>query len=209
MISRALLLLLTLVAEAPPAGTCTIEGKVDLLADGESVEVNDVVVYVEGRREQGYTPTTHQILQRNRQFEPGVKVIRAGDTVQFINKDKIAHDVYSADTVNAFYSPASKVNVTTSRQFSQPGTVRIGCHIHKKMRADLLVVENAWFDDTVGADGRFRLANVPQGPVTLVVWEANGGTAKVELKSCNGHQQVGTITVTQQDPPLPLDTGGY
>ena len=52
---------------------------------------------------------------------------------------------------------------------THPGHVEIFCNIHSRMRADILVVPNAFFAKVKG-DGSFELPGVPVGNRKLVVW---------------------------------------
>jgi hypothetical protein len=56
--------------------------------------------------------------------------------------------------------------------------------MHAQMRANVLVVPNGYFA-TVGADGSFKLENVPAGSRRLVAWtpDARPATQVVELTS--------------------------
>ncbi|MBK7864002.1 MAG: hypothetical protein IPJ65_36430 [Archangiaceae bacterium] len=208
---RALVFMVLLGADAlppEPKGTCSFEGRVVLTRDSEPIEPNGVVVYVDKQRDSNHTPKTHRMEQKDREFKPQVLVVHTDDWVQFVNMDKYAHDVYSADERNAFYAQASKRDTTEKREFKIAGPVRIGCQLHRNMRADLLVLENDWFDANLSRDGQFHIRDVPAGArVTLSAWEPNGGKKTIEVRGCKGTTQVKVITLEEQMPPPKIDPG--
>jgi hypothetical protein len=56
--------------------------------------------------------------------------------------------------------------------FDKPGIAVLGCNIHDKMVAWMVVVETPYFGRS-GADGKLSLDNVPPGNYRLRVWHAN------------------------------------
>jgi len=76
------------------------------------------------------------------------------------------------------------------------------------MRADVLVLENGWFDASLQADGTFHIRDVPaSGKVTLTVWEPNGKRISVDVKGCTAKTVVPAITIEEQPPPPKIDVG--
>ena len=58
--------------------------------------------------------------------------------------------------------------------------VNVYCVVHESMRAAVVVVRNP-FHAIVNRDGTFRIANVPAGRHTLVVWHHDGGVREVQV----------------------------
>ena len=113
-----------------------------------------------------------EIAQVDKQFVPRVSVVPVGTAVQFPNRDKVRHHVYSFSPAKTFDlklyigTPANPV------VFDRSGVAVLGCNIHDKMVAWVVVVETPYFGRT-DAQGRLRLDNVPPGSYQLRSWHAD------------------------------------
>jgi plastocyanin len=151
-----------------------IEGRVSLAIEGLSLaDVGPIVVYLEPAAElASRVPAargTRTIRQSNAHFAPGFLAVAAGQTVDMPNDDDIYHNVFSYSKGNAFdlglYAAGTSRRVT----FENPGAIKIYCSIHESMNATVFVAPTAHFA-LVGADGRFRLRDVPAGRWRLRSW---------------------------------------
>lgn len=109
--------------------------------------------------------------QKNLAFLPAVLPVVRGTTVEFSNSDDVQHNVFSptrgADKFDlGTYGPGATRTVT----FTAAGDVRVLCNIHMEMEAHILVLDTPWFA-TAGADGRYRIADVPAGRYAVRVWQ--------------------------------------
>jgi len=113
-----------------------------------------------------------EIAQVDKQFVPRVSVVPVGTAEQFPNRDKVRHHVYSFSPAKTFDlklyigTPANPV------VFERSGVAVLGCNIHDKMVAWVVVVETPYFGRT-DAQGRLRLDNVPPGSYQLRTWHAD------------------------------------
>jgi diguanylate cyclase (GGDEF)-like protein len=113
-----------------------------------------------------------EIAQVDKQFVPRVSVVPVGSAVQFPNRDKVRHHVYSFSPAKTFDlklyigTPANPV------VFDRSGIAVLGCNIHDKMVAWVVIVETPYFGRT-DAQGRLRLDNVPPGSYQLRTWHAD------------------------------------
>lgn len=109
------------------------------------------------------------IDQKNYQFQPEIVAIRAGDSVTFTNSDDSIHNVRSSSRIASFNVTIPPGGSHTIR-FEKAGGVRtpvqIGCVFHSAMQAWVFVFDHPHFQIT-GADGRFRLEDVPPGQYEL------------------------------------------
>ena len=200
---------------SPDAGaprTCTLTGTVELLRGGATVPAEGrVAVYVERvpEAETRRLPKFHKILQKDRQFSPQVLVVEKGDTVNFFNNDKEQHSVFSHNKDNPLEFKTSTDTVTGHWTFSKPRpggerSTRIQCNIHKKMRAEVLVVENPYFTIAQG-NGVFRIEGIPAGvPYTLKAWEMNGAHTQAVVKDCRGEKRISIKPLTEGEDPVLL-----
>jgi plastocyanin len=83
----------------------------------------------------------HAVAQKGRVFSPAQIEIRTGDTVNFINDDTVAHNIYSDTPGNEFNAGAQPPGSSTAVTFTSSGEVRVGCHIHPRMQMTLQVTK--------------------------------------------------------------------
>lgn len=138
------------------------------------------------------------IEQKGRQFNPLVSVVQVGANINFPNRDKVRHHVYSFSPAKKFelklYSgvPASPV------LFDTAGTVVLGCNIHDAMLAYIHIVDTPYFAKT-DASGVAKVGNLPEDSYELKVWHY---ALQNENKPA---QQTMTIKATNQPVLIQLD----
>ena len=140
-------------------------------------------------RARGGRGHTLEIKQKDKQFSPQVAVVQQGTSVSFPNLDAVFHSVFSTSGRNSFDlgsyrsgDPARSVTLTT------PGVVEVFCNIHAKMNATILVVPGPLYTK-VGADGSFRLENVPVGSRRIVAWSPERQACAAEGRRDSGGAQ--------------------
>ncbi len=159
-------------------GTITVAGK----------PTSDVVVSVEGVAPEilkaqisGAKPQKAVLEQREIKFIPSVLPVLVGTTVDFPNKDKTWHNVYSKSEAKKFdlglYPPGKTRSVT----FDKPGIVRVLCNVHPNMEAFIVVKEHPYFA-AADKSGNYRLDGVPLGTYRLRVWHPQLGTSEVGVE---------------------------
>lgn len=151
--------------------------------DAHGAPVKDAVVLA---RPVGRTPPLQPskaaIDQIDKEFVPFLKVIVAGSSVSFPNKDSIRHQVYSFSPAKTFELPLYAGTPPHPVTFDKPGIVTLGCNIHDWMAAYVYVADTPYHAITQ-ADGKTRLSGLPAGEYTLQVWHprmegAESGTAR-------------------------------
>lgn len=135
---------------------------------------------------------TPEIVQSHRQFSPYVTAIRVGTTVAFPNRDDVEHYLYSKSETKAFRFPLYAPNKSERITFDKAGVVPIGCDIHDKMIAFVVVLETPWFGQT-GANGRITIHGVPAGKYRLSIWHPR-------LKSADEAE----INIAADDHAIPI-----
>jgi plastocyanin len=86
-------------------------------------------------------PKLRVVEQRDKTFAPHVLAVPPGSTVAFPNFDGIYHDVFSISPTKKFDVGLYKDGETRELKFEKPGIVRLGCNIHAKMSAYIVVVD--------------------------------------------------------------------
>ena len=149
-------------------GAAPIEGTVML--GGEPAQ--GAVVYLEGDSEAPPPAQAPHVVmnQRNLAFVPRVLPVVRGTIVEFHNSDDVAHNVFSPSTAaHDLDLGTSGRGATHAVTMREPGDVLVLCNIHMEMEAHILVLRDPYFA-TVGADGRYRITQVPPGSYRLTLW---------------------------------------
>ncbi len=145
----------------------TIAGKVEATP---AKYLGETVVYVE-KAAGTHAPATANMDQKGMKFIPQVLTVTAGDTVQFLNHDKVAHNVYSPD--NEGYNLGTfKPGETRSYTFKSQGMYTQLCSVHPEMLGFIFVGQNP-YSAAVDPDGRFALKDVPPGTYQVAVWNSH------------------------------------
>ncbi len=109
------------------------------------------------------------MVQQDIQFHPFVLVVPVGAEVNFPNRDKVRHHVYSFSAAKRFELKLYGHDETRTVHFDKAGVVALGCNIHDSMSAFIDVVDTPY---AVKSDekGEAVLGDLPLGPGTLVIW---------------------------------------
>jgi plastocyanin len=146
----------------------TISGKVSGVA-GESV------VYVEASAGKTFPAPTQQpvIDQKGLMFQPHIIVVQQGTTVEFLNSDSVAHNVFWPSvggnkklTHNLGTWPKGEKR---SFKFDNPGAVPLLCNVHPEMSGYIVVSPTPYFA-TTEKSGEYKIENVPDGSYTVTAW---------------------------------------
>lgn len=129
------------------------------------------VVYVEG------TPVladkTIVIDQKGLLFQPHVSVVQVGTTVEFLNSDKVQHNVFwphiSGDKKKTHNMGTWPQGQKRPFKFTDPGVVTLLCNVHPEMAGYIIVSPTPYFAETA-ADGTYTIANIPDGQYTVTAW---------------------------------------
>jgi plastocyanin len=118
--------------------------------------------------------------QKQCSFIPRVVIVPVGGTVEFLNSDRLLHNVRSNGKENPPFNRAQPHARSISFTFKQPELLRVDCDLHSWMRGWVVVAEHPFYALT-NAQGDFVLENVPRGKYTLQVWQESLGNVRQEL----------------------------
>jgi plastocyanin len=146
----------------------TISGKVSGVA-GESVVYVDTI--------QGKTfpaPTQQPVMdQKGLMFQPHIVVVQQGTTVEFLNSDSVAHNVF---WISVGGNKKLGHNLGTwpkgekrPFKFDIPGAVPLLCNVHPEMAGYVVVAPTPYFA-TTDKSGEYKIENVPDGSYTVTAW---------------------------------------
>lgn len=158
------MLLIPIVAEA---ATLAVD-----VRNGRGQAVRDAVVYaVPDGRPVPPANKTAVMDQKNRMFIPHVLPIQTGTAVKFPNSDDIRHQVYSFSSAKTFQLPLYTGTPSNPIVFDKPGVATLGCNIHDRMSAYIVVVDTPHFAATPGK-GHVELQSLGAGRYTVHVWHS-------------------------------------
>jgi len=131
--------------------------------------------------------------QKQCAFVPRVVIVPVGGTVEFLNSDRLLHNVKSAGKENPPFNRAQPHARSISFTFKKPETLRVDCDLHSWMRGWVVIAEHPFYAVT-NEQGEFILDNVPPGKYSLRVWQESLGTVTQELVV--GKRGTTTVSVT-------------
>jgi plastocyanin len=159
---------------------------------GPNKGLKDVVVYLAGvtGKSTGDSAPTIILDQKNCQYTPYIFAVQTGQKITIRNSDAWNHNVHivpgapgndEQNKLQAGGDPDMVVSFQKPEDF-----LTFKCDIHAWMRSYVTVVDNPWFAVT-GADGSYKLSNVPPGKYTVQARhrKASGGkpvTKDIEVK---------------------------
>jgi plastocyanin len=166
---RTLMMLTAVVAMMTLAASAgTISGKVSGVT-GESA------VYVEAVAGKTFpAPTAKPVIdQKGLMFQPHIVVVEQGTTVDFLNSDKVAHNVF---WISVGGNKKLGHNLGTWPQgekrpfkFDNPGAVPLFCNVHPEMSGYIIVAPTPYFAVT-DKSGEYKIENVPDGAYSVTAW---------------------------------------
>ena len=165
-IVMGMMAIVAMMSAAASAGTIT--GKVSGVA-GESV------VYVEAVAGKTFpAPTEEPVMdQKGLMFQPHIIVVQQGTTVQFLNSDSVAHNVF---WISVGGNKKLGHNLGTWPQgqrrpfkFDNPGAVPLLCNVHPEMSGFIVVSPTPYFAEA-DASGDYKIEYVPDGSYTVTAW---------------------------------------
>jgi plastocyanin len=120
-------------------------------------------------------PPPVQMDQKQCVFVPRVVLVPAGGTVEFLNGDRLLHNLRGQTKDNPPFNRTQPKGRTIPIPFRAPEIIRLDCDLHPWMRAWIVVAEHPFYALT-GEQGEFVLENVPPGNHTLRFWHESLGT---------------------------------
>lgn len=79
------------------------------------------------------------ITQAGKKFSERRITIAVGEAIIFVNDDKTTHNVHSTTSGQEFDLGAQAPGETSTHVFDKPGTAKVRCAIHPKMKIDVIV----------------------------------------------------------------------
>ena len=162
------MMVIAVVTMVSLASAGTISGKVSGVS-GESV------VYVEAPAGKTFPAPTQQpvIDQKGLMFQPHIVAVQQGTTVQFLNSDSVAHNVF---WISVGGNKKLGHNLGTwpkgekrPFKFDNPGAVPLLCNVHPEMSGYVVVSPTPYFA-TTDKSGEYKIENIPDGSYSVTAW---------------------------------------
>jgi plastocyanin len=177
---KVLMALVVVAALTVAANAGTISGKVSGVT-GESVVYVDTIA--------GKTfpaPAQRPVVdQKGLLFQPHITLVQVGTTVDFLNSDSVAHNVFWTSVGgnkklghNLGTWPKGEKR---SFKFDTPGAVPLLCNVHPEMAGYIVVAPTPYYAQT-DKSGAYKIENVPDGSYTVTAWHEG---AKNQSKPVN------------------------
>lgn len=110
--------------------------------------------------------------------------LQSGDTVEFVNRDGVFHQLFSVSPERPFDVTLSKVDgaapAKASIQFERPGTLHVFCRIHNRSYARIDVLDTPYQEMVQSGEG-FRFSDIPAGRWMLRLASPGAETRLVEV----------------------------
>lgn len=142
-------------------------------------------------------PQKAEMDQEKCVFIPHVLVVPAGGTVDFLNSDRLLHNIHTTPKINPSINRTQPKDRTIPFKFEKPEIVRINCDLHSWMQAWVVVAAHPYYALT-GADGRFAFDNLPPGQYKLQVWHERLGTVPASVTVSD--RQTAAVTIEMKQP---------
>ena len=125
-------------------------------------------------------PVKVEMDQKGCSFIPRVVIVPAGGSVEFLNSDRLLHNLHSVSRDNPTFNRTQPRNRAIPVPFPKPEIVQVNCDLHSWMRAWVVVADHPFYALS-GDGGEFALPNVPPGKYVLQTWHETLGIASREV----------------------------
>ncbi len=166
-------------------------GKHDLVDEGvvvnpENKGVGGIVLYLyvgrgskEPKAHPSYADTAEAEVHfdnLNCRYEPHVQLLRTSQTLVIGNKDPIGHNTKVDALANVPINPIIPAGGEIKQKFPKEERLptKVSCSIHPWMNA-ILVIKDTPYMAVTDADGKFTIANLPEGEFEFQAWHEKAG----------------------------------
>ncbi len=127
------------------------------------------------------------INQQGCQYIPHIAGVQIGQPMKFTNSDQTLHNVHGMPKVNTPFNFAMPkfVKQKETKFTAEELMVAVKCDVHPWMAGYIGVLPHPFFAVS-GADGSFKIENIPAGEYDVVVWQEKLGAKEAKVKVDEG-----------------------
>lgn len=116
-----------------------------------------------------------RVNQENVSFAPRVLPVTVGSVVEFVNRDKVYHNVFSLTPGASFDIGRKRTGDVHAEKIDALGPIELFCDIHPQMNATILSLDTPFFTmaDSIGV---YALGGLPEGEYEIRVFHPDFAT---------------------------------
>ncbi len=119
-------------------------------------------------------PEKHVVIdQKGLMFQPHIVAIQQGTTVDFLNSDTVAHNVFwisiSGNKKLGHNLGTWPKGEKKAFKFDNPGVAPLLCNVHPEMSAYVVISPTPYFAES-DTSGNYKISDVPDGSYTVSAW---------------------------------------
>lgn len=177
------------------------------VVDQTGAPLEDAVIELISHDTTSIPATSGTMTQQGLLFVPYVLAVKAGTAVEFPNKDKTRHHVYSFSEAKVFELKLYAGKPEQPVVFDKPGIVVLGCNIHDHMQAYVYVGTSPLLAVT-NAQGKAEFSELPNGTARLKVWHPWQAQAITDQDvNLSALPATLTVPITPSEKPKPPKRG--
>jgi hypothetical protein len=142
----------------------------------------NVVVYVSAGAPDDSAPSqAAKFEQKNCQYLPHLLAFQVNQPLEIVNDDQTSHNIHPLPRLNREWNrsqPSGSPPIT--EKYDKAEFILVKCNVHPWMRGYFAVMKNSHYVIS-GADGEFKLSNLPAGKYTISAWHESYGEQSQEV----------------------------
>jgi hypothetical protein len=162
---------------------CIAHVRDDRLLVGKDRAVQNAIISVAGYKPaEKVAPREIRLSNEGCSFVPRIQATTAGSKLTVTNSDPFLHNTHAL-LANDFNNAIAKGDELV-KKLPRAGMMLLTCDLHPWMQGRIHVFLHDLFDAT-GADGTYRIVNIPPGEHEIEVWHEvlEGGKQKVKVEA--------------------------
>ena len=143
----------------------------EAVVTGPGNTLENVVVYISaGAPDEPPPSTSANFEQKGCQYLPHVLAFQVGQELKISNDEQTSHNIHPLAKINREWNKSQPPGTPPiTDKYDKAEMIPVKCNIHPWMHGNFAVLKNSHYAVT-GADGSFKLPNLPPGKYTITAW---------------------------------------